>query len=195
MAKRRLLKSLGAEARGSVVVEFAFGAPILALMITGAIEFGTIMFTTTLMEGALREASRYGITGREPDASLRLARIIEIIDERTIGLIDMSKAHVDILVYPDFDKIGTGEDFIDGNGNGQYDLGETFTDSNGNGAYDKDIGAAGPGEAGQVVLYRITYDWPILTPVFNHVLGDAGTLPLTASIAVRNEPFEEGGGS
>jgi hypothetical protein len=154
------------------------------------------MFTTTLMEGALREASRYGITGQESDPGARLARIIEIIEEHTIGLVDISAADVEVVVYPGFDKIGAGEEFVDGNGNGVYDLGETFTDENDNGVYDDDIGVPGPGDAGAVVLYRIRYDWPLLTPVFSKMLGDAVSVPLSASIAVRNEPWEsEGGGS
>ena len=197
MARIRRLKSLGADARGSVVTEFALGAPILVLLLTGAIEFGAMTFTTTLMEGALREASRYGITGQEPDPTLRLEKIIDIIHKHTIGLVDLSVAQVDILVYPGFDKIGAGEDFVDGNGNGQYDAGETYTDSNGNGTYDSDIGVAGAGDSGQVVLYRIRYDWPLLTPVFSHLLGNIATVPLSASLAVRNEPFDDspGGGS
>ena len=186
----RRSKLLAADSRGSVVIEFALGAPILVLLVTGAMELGAMTFTTATMEGALREASRYGITGQESDPGLRLGKIMKIIRKQSDGLVDLSKAKVKILVYPGFDKIGAGEDFVDGNGNGKYDPGETYTDANGNGTYDSDIGKPGPGDAGQVVLYKIRYDWPLLTPVFSRLLGNIATVPLQASLAVRNEPFD-----
>ena len=53
---------------GSPSVEFAFAALPLVLMVVGTMEFGMIMFTSTLMESGLRDAARFGITGQEPEA-------------------------------------------------------------------------------------------------------------------------------
>ena len=176
--------------RGSAVLEFALGAPILVVMLSGTVETGMVMFTSTLLEGALRDASRYGITGQEPDPNVRLQNILDIIADRTV---DVSKADIEVKVYPSFGDVGKGEDFVDGNGNGTYDPGETFTDANGNGEWDADIGAAGPGGAGDIVQYRITYDWPLLTPIASSFMGSGGVIPLSASIVVRNEPWDEAG--
>lgn len=176
---------------GATAVEFAFAAPVLIMLLIGTVELGTIMFTSSLMEGALRDASRYGITGQEPDEAARLARIKEIVGENTLGLIDMTTAKVDVLVYPAFGDIGKPEGFVDGNGNGEYDGGETYTDTNGNGVWDADSGAPGPGGSGDIVLYRLSYDWPILTPLFGSILPGGDALKLSASLAVRNEPFGE----
>lgn len=179
--------------RGSAALEFALGAPILVVMLSGIVETGMVMFTSTLLEGALRDASRYGITGQEADPNVRLQNIIDIIAERTIGLVDVSKAKISVEVYPGFGDVGKGEDFVDGNGNGTYDPGETYTDTNGNGQWDADMGTAGPGGAGDIVLYRIDYDWPLLTPIASTFMGNGGVIPLSASIVVRNEPWDEGG--
>ena len=176
--------------RGSTLMEFAFGAPILATVIMASMEFGIVMLTNTLMESSLREAARFGITGQQITGKTRLERIIEIIDERTLGLVDMDEADVQILVYPSFSDVGRGEDYVDGNANGQYDIGETFTDENGNGAWDADVGTAGSGESGDIVAYRLKYDWKTLTPFASHFVGDGGVLRLTASIVVRNEPWD-----
>lgn len=175
---------------GATAVEFAFAAPVLILLLVGSIELGMVMLSSTLMEGALRDASRYGITGQEPDDAARLARIIEIVDERTLGLVDMNTARIDVLVYPGFGDIGKAEGFVDGNANSVYDNGETFTDVNGNGVWDADSGAPGPGGSGDIVVYRISYDWPLLTPIFGALVGGDETLQLSASLAVRNEPWE-----
>ncbi len=175
---------------GSTLIEFALIAPVLFLLISAAIEFGTAMLTSTLMESGLRDAARFGITGQQPTGKTRLERIIEIIDERTLGLVKIEDADVAVLVYPSFSDIGRGEDYIDGNTNGVYDVGETFTDENGNGAWDADVGAAGSGESGDIVVYRIRYDWSVFTPIASKFMGDNGVLGLSASIVVRNEPWD-----
>lgn len=173
------------------MIEFAFAAPVLILFLVGIIELGMVLFASTLMEGALRDASRYGITGQEPNEAARLERILEIVGERTLGLVDMSTAQIEVLVYPGFGDIGKAEDFVDGDGNGTYDAGETFTDTNANGVWDADSGVPGPGGSGDIVVYRVQYDWPLFTPIFGSIMGGIETLPLTASLAVRNEPWEE----
>ncbi|WP_218048612.1 TadE/TadG family type IV pilus assembly protein [Curvivirga aplysinae] len=184
-------KKFKADEKGVFSVEFALVLPFLLVLMFGTIEVGLVMFTQSLMEGALRDASRHGITGQEADADARLEAIIQIIEDKTIGLVDMDTAQIDILTYESFGQIGEGEAYIDGDGNGQYDLGETYTDENDNGIWDSDVGNAGPGDAGDVVLYRIRYDWPIIAGYAKNFLGnDDGKLPLSASVAVRNEPWD-----
>ena len=188
---RLRLRPLAADQRGAALIEFVLAAPLAVLMVVGAVEFGMILFVSTLMESALRDAARFGITGEEPPGTTRLARILNIIESRTIGLVDMTEAKVEVLVYPTFGDIGRGEDFVDGNGNGQYDGGETYTDENGNGQHDSDIGVAGPGEAGSIVAYRMEYGWRLRTPMAAPLIGQDGKFTLKAAIAVRNEPYDQ----
>ncbi|MCP5373246.1 MAG: pilus assembly protein [Hyphomicrobiales bacterium] len=189
----RFLRRFRRNTDGSPMIEFAFAAPALFLIVAGTMELGVAMFTNILMESSLRDAARWGITGQEPESGTRLSRIIEMIDQHTLGLVDMSEANLQILTYPGFDEVGRGEEFVDGNGNGSYDVGETFTDSNGNGGWDSDMGVAGAGASGEVVVYRITYKWPLLTPLVGKLIGDAdGKFGLRASVAVRNEPWDGG---
>jgi hypothetical protein len=176
--------------RGSSMIEFALGAPVLFLLAAGTIELGMILFVNVLMESGLRDASRFGITGQVPAGQSRLERILEIVEDRTIGLVDMNEVEVRILVYPSFADIGRGEGFVDGNGNGTYDAGETFDDENGNGAWDADVGAAGVGGSGDIVVYRMRYDWNLLTPLAKPLIGSGGKFTLRTAVAVRNEPWE-----
>ncbi|HSO43461.1 MAG TPA: TadE/TadG family type IV pilus assembly protein [Rhodospirillales bacterium] len=179
--------------RGSPVVEFAIGGPVFFLMVCAIVEFGLVMFVIVLMESSLRDASRYGLTGQLPDGastmSEREAFIRELVEDRTLGLVDFDKAVLDIRSYPTFDDVARGEDFVDGNTNGKYDGGETFKDCNANGKRDDDRGAAGAGESGAVVVYRLRYDWPLITPMMSKIIGTDGKFPLSASVAVRNEPW------
>ncbi len=175
---------------GSPSVEFAFAALPLVLMVVATMEFGMIMFTSTLMESGLRDAARFGVTGQVPETGSRLERIVEIIANRTLGLVDMSIADVEVLVYDSFGDIGRGETFVDGNGNGVYDPGETYTDENANGQWDDDVGAPGAGGSREIVVYRMRYPWPLLTPLLDHVVGVDGHFSLDAAVAVRNEPWD-----
>jgi hypothetical protein len=183
---RSLLQRLWRARNGSVLVEFAFVGPMVVTSIVGVMEVGMVLTVQALMEGAVRDAARYGVTGQN-DAE-RLAIIGNIIEDRTIGLVDFNAATVDILTYGSFDDIGAPEPFVDeAPYNGVYDSGESYTDINGNGQWDPDQGKSGAGDASEVVVYRIHYTVPSLTGL---VEGLTGGISLTASIAVRNEPWD-----
>jgi hypothetical protein len=175
---------------GATVVEFALVAPAFLAILCAIMEFSGIMFVQTLLEGAAREASRYGITGRAPDGISHINReekIRAIIAATGVGVIDLDHLEMDTLVYDSFEDVGQPEPFTDENANAAYDPGEPYNDINGNGQWDEDMGAAGLGGPGSVVVYRLRYDWPIMIPLFVPFFGD--TIPLQANIAVRNELF------
>jgi len=173
---------------GKAIVEFALVAPIFLGITLSIFEFSGIMFVQTLLEGGAREASRYGLTGQTPEGISREAMILQIVSENSFGIIDVDELEMTTSVYGDFSDVGQPEPFTDENGNDAYDEGETYTDVNGNGGWDDDMGAAGLGGPGEVVVYEMTYDWPIMIPWFEPFFGDHVTLQ--ANIGVRNEPFE-----
>jgi len=178
--------------RGTPIIEFALAAPVFFLVMIGMFEVAMMTFTNVNVEGALREAARWGITGRTPESGTRQDEIIAMIDEHTFGLIDMSEATITLKVYASFNDIGQPEPFVDSIEplNGRYDPGESFTDLNGNAQWDADRGVAGVGNAGEVVLYRIVYKWHLLTPLIADLIGDQdGAITMSASVAVRNEPW------
>jgi len=176
---------------GVAAVEFAFAAPILIMVVIGIMEVSMIFFASTLLEGGLREAARFGITGSEPTQGSREERIVEIVNGHGVGLITITAEDIDILVYSNFTSIGEPEPYADQNTNGEYDIGEPFTDINCNGDWDEDMGGAGAGSGGDVVLYRVDYEWPLLVGLLAPIFGNDGKVPLSASVAVRNEPYSE----
>lgn len=183
---------------GAAAVEFAFVAPILLLTVVGIMEVAMVLIVSSLIEGGLRDAARFGITGFVPQGMTREEQITSIIGDATIGLVKMSDIDIQTLVYPSFAQVGQPEPYTDTNGNGAYDAGEPYTDINGNGQWDADMGAAGVGGPGDIVLYKVKYDLPMMTPLLSTVLGGPdGNVQLSASIAVRNEPYPSstGGGT
>jgi Flp pilus assembly protein TadG len=169
------------------MVEFAFLAPLFIGLLCAIMEFSGIMFVQAILEGSAREASRYGLTGFTSGGVSREDQILAIVKDHTYGIVDMDKLQMETLVYENFADVGEPEPFTDENGNGVWDNDEPYTDINGNGTWDPDMGAAGLGGPGDVVVYRMSYDWSIMIPLFRPFFGDAVTL--RSNIAVRNEPF------
>ena len=185
------LRPVRRDRRGNAMMEFAFIAPIFLAMLGGIFEFSGILFVQTILEGSAREAARYGITGFTTEGVSREDQIRAIVGEFTFGIIDLDDLVMETLVYDSFSAVGEPEPFEDDDGDGVWSAGEPFTHVNGNGSWDDDIGAAGLGGPGDIVVYRMSYDWPIMIPLFVPFFGEAVTL--NANIAVRNEPFEGAG--
>jgi Flp pilus assembly protein TadG len=176
---------------GTALLEFAFTFPILLTAVIGALEVMGLLFATALMEGGLREASRFGITGLEPAGKSRQEMIVDLVNRSGVGLVTVTLADVKTTVYSNFENIGQPEPYVDDTpANGTYDLGESYVDINGNGQWDLDMGAAGVGNAGDVVVYSLDYQWPLLTPLMAPFMGSDGKVTLQASVAVRNEPYD-----
>ena len=175
--------------KGTAAVEFALIAPILCLFLFAIIEISVVMVANGILESAVRQAARAGLTGYTPVGLTRDAYILQQVKANLIFL-DQTKLTMTNKVYQDFPNIGQPEPFTDSNGNGIYNLGEPFTDMNGNGQWDSDMGASGAGAAGAVVVYKVTYPWKIVTPMLSKFFSSTGDFNISASMVVRNEPFD-----
>jgi TadE-like protein len=187
MAALRRLRGLPGDQRGQAMVEFGFVAPAFIALLCAIMEFSGIMFVQAILEGSAREASRYGLTGFASGGVSREDQILAIVENHTYGIVDMDELQMETLVYDNFADVGQPEPFTDENGNEVWDNDEPYTDINGNGTWDPDMGAAGLGGPGDVVVYRMSYDWDIMIPLFRPFFGDS--VSLQSNIAVRNEPF------
>lgn len=183
----RATRRLARDEDGATALEFALILPVVLTFFFGIIEVALSIFINSSIESAVFEASRFGVTGGTVAGVSRQDRVLEIVGERTYGLVDMDTVIVDTLVYDTFSDIGKPEPFVDENGNVAYDAGEAFTDVNGNGVWDSDMGLVGLGGPSDVVVYQLTYDWGIVTPLMRSVMGNS--VEMVSSVAVRNEPF------
>ncbi|MCC7047132.1 MAG: pilus assembly protein [Alphaproteobacteria bacterium] len=183
-----LPRKLRRDSRGATAVEFGFIAPALFVVAWGTVELGMTLLANTLLEGSVREAARAGLTGYTPSGMNRQDYIKNIVKENTIGLIDMNKLTIETKVYSSFADIGKPEPFTDTNGNGARDGSEAFVDINGNGQWDADMGVAGLGGPGDIVVYTLKYDWVLFAGYGQKIFG-VNSFPLRASVAIRNEPY------
>ncbi|HUL08520.1 MAG TPA: TadE/TadG family type IV pilus assembly protein [Candidatus Acidoferrum sp.] len=190
----RQLRRFARSNDGAAALEFALVLPPLCIILVGMFEMSILMFTQASMEGALREAARFGMTGSVSDPAARQTQILAIIDKDTFGFVPQDEATISFLIYPSFGDVNQPEPFTDKNGNGTYEAGiDQFTasqDINGNGVWDGDQGTAGVGAAAQIVQYTVQYDWHVITPFMAPIFGNNGKVHLKASIVLRNEPWD-----
>lgn len=182
--------------RGSTIVEFALVSPVFILLLFGIVEFSTIQFAKATMEGATSITSRLGKTGYSENGSTRQEMLIQLLEQKSMGILDPELIEITTLVYDSFSDIGQSEPLSkDVNSNGYFDAsdGDTYQDINGNGQWDVDLGEAGLGGSGDIVVYKVHYPWHVHTPVMNQLLVDeSGSFPLDVSVVVRNEPYDTG---
>lgn len=180
-----LLKRFRKHEKGGAAIEASIGLPLLLFAVVGIFEITLLMFQNVALEHAVLSASRFGVTGSEPDPDARAAKILEVVEKETFGFVDMNNLEMVTLVYDSFADVGQEEPYDDANLNGEYDEGEDYVDVNGNSQWDDDVGVDGLGTNGDIVLYRLNYP---ATSFFGLFSFADRTINLTAAVAVRNEP-------
>ncbi len=170
----RLFSRFRHDHRGAAAIEFALVATALFLLLMGTLEFALVQFASGVVENAATVAARYGITGdnySEAGAFQKNAAgvnrqefVSQTIRELSGGLMD--GANVKISTQQ-FGSLG-GANFSDPSGATE------------NGGF---------GSGGQGVMYYITYEWELFTPLVGQFFPD-GKVQLTSAVLVANEEFE-----
>jgi Flp pilus assembly pilin Flp len=174
---------------GITSIEFALIAPTFLIIMLGIIELSLIMFTNVVMESATSVTARLGKTGYVATGTTRQDEIINNVKNMTAGLLDPSKITITTEVYSTFSNIGKPEPCISPPTPPCAGTpGVNFVDINGNGAWDSDMGQAGLGDAGDVVVYVVSYPWKVTSPMISAILGQ--TVTITTRTVVRNEPYD-----
>ena len=179
---------------GATAVEFALISPVLFLLVMGIVETGLIMSAQNTLESATYVASRTGRTGFVETGKTQEETIMDALEDRASLFMNTDYASIDAMsvttkTYAGFDEINEPEPYVDANSNGVRDDGENFTDINGNGVWDEDRGGGGYGSSGEIVVYTVSYPWPLFTPLVGEFIGTDGIYTLSSRAVVKNEPF------
>jgi Flp pilus assembly pilin Flp len=192
---KRSLKRLLGERSGASAAEFAILAPVLFLAVIGIIELAVLLTVQVLLEGSVREASRFGITGYVPPGVTRDQQIRTLIQRYTLGMIDMSRVVIDVRVYPSFAAIQRPEPCykyimpITTPPQCDTSSAQNWVDSNGDGVWFPGNGTPGSGNAGDIVLYNVHYNHYFMTSFMRRLFARNGSVMLGGSLVVRNEPW------
>lgn len=185
-----LLARLTSDRGGATLVEFAFVAPILIMMIMGIFDMAHTQYTNALLNGAMQKAGR--------DMTLENAGSQQAINDERVRqqvltvLPEGAEVKFERLSHFDFADIGEPEEVIESvaNANRRCDPGETYIDDNDNGQWDADRGQVGNGGARDAVLFTAEVTYVRLFPM-HELIGLPKNVTLRASTVLRNQPFDE----
>jgi len=183
---RRLLFAtrLGRDARGATITEFAVVLPVLCLLLLGLLDLGYRSYATSVVQGALHDASRMATVG-----SYSLAQIDARVKARLSNFAARSTVTTTTMSYYDFAGVAQAEKIVgDTAPLNSYNAGDCFEDANGNNAYNADRGRDSTGGADDIVRYQVTITYPRIVPL-GGFMGWSNTQTITQNTVLRNQPF------
>ena len=160
---------------GAAAIEFGIvAAPFLALMFA-IMETALVFFAGQTLETAVADSARLIMTGQAQTQSFTATQFKSAVCARIGGLFDCANGlQIDVKTYSSFSSISTSKP-IDSNGNLQT---SSFSYT--------------PGAAGDIVVVKLMYQWPIYVSLLglNNLADLAGNTKLImATAAFRNEPY------
>jgi Flp pilus assembly protein TadG len=175
---------LGRDASGVTIVEFAIVLPVLCLLLLGLLDLGYRSYATSMVQGALHDASRMATVG-----NYTLAQIDTRVKARLANFARSSTVTTSTTSYYDFSGVAQAEKIVgDTAPLNTYNAGDCFEDANGSNTYDTDRGRNSTGGADDIVRYQITISFPRIIPL-GGFLGWGNTQTITQNTVLRNQPF------
>jgi Flp pilus assembly protein TadG len=150
---------------GAAAVEFALVSMVFVSLLLLAMEVGWQLLIDSALGAGARAASRFGSTGTkvatgiDPPPADRNASIKAILIQNSGGLLISDRIQIMTASYASFATLQSGG-----------------------------ASTAGPGTAGQVVLYTFNYIQPYLTPIAAAITGQPQMIH-SVQVIVLNEPF------
>lgn len=151
--------------RGQALLEFALVVGVAAFLAFAICDLSWMFFVNLTMQHAVREGTRYAITGRTEPGLGRRASLIRKIREKSCGLYDRN------LHDPKDPKISVVDPRQVSFGN-----------------YSGTPAADEPGAQNQIIVVSLTYTCPLLTPVLKPIIS-GGAYTFTVKSTMSNEQF------
>jgi Flp pilus assembly protein TadG len=160
---------------GGMMIEFAFVAPFVILLLVATTEVAVTLFVGATLEGAAEGAARQIRTGQVQESDDPVVAFQTKFCEAVLNLIDCNEVMFDVRGFSDF---GSADMALEFDEDGQL-VGAQFS----------------PGDSGEITVVRVVYRWRYLTALVSDVLSPdgSGTALLMATMAFQNEPYELGG--
>lgn len=150
--------------RGQATLEFALAALLFFSLLFAIMDLGILFYVNLTMQHAVREGTRYAVTGRHDLGLDRRTALIQKIKDQSMGLYDKNLYP---LKDPTIKVIDTSKTF------NNYTSGTVQTGN--------------PGAVDETIVVSLTYTWPLLTPLLKPFFKD-GTYTFTARSTMKNEP-------
>lgn len=163
---------------GATAVEFALFAIPLTMLIIGLIEMSMLAAAGTLLQGATDDTARLVRTGQVQSSADPQGTFEDMLCDSVDLFLDCERLVYEAIVMEDGLFSSAGSSTV-----------EPQFDPDGN------LEAQGfdPGEENDVVLIRVAYRYPLLTPFIGPFFADEGvddnTHLLMSTTVIKNEPY------
>lgn len=186
MTRRVDLRRLVCDSSGATILEFAFVAPVMCLLLVGGFDVGHTLYMRAALQGAVQKAARD--SGLENGAANQTALDTRIRTE-VENLANNADVTFDRRAYRTYGQAARRhEDYTDNNNNGTCDAGEPYVEENGVAGWQSDMGTGGQGGAKDAVVYRVTVSYPAMLPLWRYING-SDHVTVEATTVLRNQPF------
>lgn len=160
---------------GQAAVEFAMVAAPFFFMLFAILELGLVFVTDSVVENAVSQTGRLVRTGQAQNAGMTAQQFKDEVCERmSIMATDcQSNASIDVRVLDQFRNPTPPDPMANGT---SFDATKLVFET---------------GSPGSIVLVRVWYKKPLITPLMSQAmsrLGD-GNMYMTSTATFRNEPY------
>lgn len=171
----RFLSRFRRNRSGATAVEFAMIAAPFFFLLFAMIEIAAVFFAGTVLENAVLETARQIRTGQAHGAGMSQAAFRQEVCDRIAVIAGCQRLEIDVRVFENFGDIDQSSPIRE----------DGSLDTSG---FGWDIG-----DAGDIVLVRVFYKWPLMTPNFGGALTNMedNQRLLTSATVFRNEPFDD----
>lgn len=169
----RTARRLARQEDGAAAVEFGLVAlPFLALVFA-IIETALVFFANQVLETAAADSARLIMTGQAQTQGLNKDTFKDEVCSRIYGLFDcQSGVHVDVQTFDSFGNVSLTNPVDD---DGELDTSDF---------------AYSPGTAGDIVVVRLVYQWPVFVSMLGLSNMANNKRLMMATAAFRNEPYQ-----
>ena len=171
---RRAREASRPHREGSAAVEFAMVATPFFFMIFAVLELGMVFLVDSVLESAVLDASRIVRTGQADTGNITAAQFKTALCSRmSVFQGDCgARADVDVRVMPEFSDGIPDSPIRDG-------------------VLDKSKLEYNRGNPGDLMLVRVYYSQPLVTPLMQTALSrlNSGAAVISVTTAFRNEPY------
>ncbi len=176
--RRSRLRGFAADETAATAVEFAILITPLMFLILATLQLGIIFFATQYLQSLAMSAGRQLMTGSAQDAGMTQQQFIQnAVCPKSTVLFDCNSIMVDVQSASSYSTISTAA------------LVPTYDTTTGavtnNWSYS-------PGAAGDIVILRLMYNWPVVGGPLLPGLGNQanGNRLLVATSVFKNEPYQ-----
>ena len=151
--------------KGQILVEFALAAGVFLALLFAIIDLAYMFYVNLTMQHAVREGTRYAVTGQSTPGNDRMSSLIDTIKANSNGLYDKNLHNPK---DPQISVITPGQ--------------VTFTNYSGTPT------SGTPGGPGDIIEVSLTYTGALMTPVLKPFFPN-GEYTFTVKSTMKNEPF------